>query len=193
MKGIGRKQITLMKLFQEHNEEFQKRVSVDRVQATLDHYVRTYELLEIFLREKYDTEDVTLRSLSLTYIDAFDLFLRQDRLMAQHTISGHLINLKKIVRRAVSQGTLKRDPFVTFVPEQPERKCRHLKAEELGRLMNVHIDSKKPSPHKGYVYLFDLHRPGLCRFVQPVAGTPENRGRRQFMDKDKPAEDKNRV
>lgn len=142
LKGIGRKQITLMELFKEHNEEFQKRVGVDRVKATLDHYVRTYELLEIFLREKYDTQDVTLRSLSLTFIDTFDLFLRQDRLMAQHTISGHLINLKKIVRRAVSQGTLKRDPFVTFVPEQPERKCRHLKAEELERLMNVHIDSK---------------------------------------------------
>jgi site-specific recombinase XerD len=142
LKGIGRKQITLMKLFQEHNEEFEKRVGVDRVQATLDHYLRSYELLEIFLREKYDVEEVTLRSLSLTFIDAFDLFLRQDRLMAQHTISGHLINLKKIVRRAVSQGTLIRDPFVTFIPEQPERKCRHLKAGELDRLMNVHIDSK---------------------------------------------------
>jgi site-specific recombinase XerD len=141
LKGIARKQITLMKLFKEHNEEFQKRVGVDRVQATLDHYARTYELLGIFL-QKYNTEDVTLRSLSLAFIDAFDLFLRQDRLMAQHTVSGHLINLKKIVRRAVSQGTLKRDPFVTFIPEQPERKCRHLKAEELDRLMNVHIDSK---------------------------------------------------
>ncbi|HAZ03027.1 MAG TPA: recombinase [Prolixibacteraceae bacterium] len=142
LKGICKKQTTLMKLFQEHNDEFQKRVGVDRVQATLGHYVRTYELLKIFLREKYDTEDVTLRSLSLAFIDAFDLFLRQDRLMAQHTVSGHLINLKKTVRRSVSQGTLIRDPFVTFVPEQPERKCRHLKAEELDRLMNVHIDSK---------------------------------------------------
>ena len=52
LKGIGRKQITLMKLFKEHNEEFEKRVGVDRVRATLDHYVRTCELLEIFLREK---------------------------------------------------------------------------------------------------------------------------------------------
>lgn len=142
LKGISRKQITLMKLFQEHNEEFQKRVGLDRVQATHYHYLRSHELLEIFLREKYETEDVTLRSLSLTFIDAFDLFLRQDRLMAQHTISGHLINLKKIVRRAVSQGTLKRDPFATFIPEQPESKYRHLKADELERVMNVHINSK---------------------------------------------------
>lgn len=142
LKGIGRKQINLMKLFKEHNEEFQKRVGVDRVQATLDHYMRSYELLEIFLREKYETNDVTLRSLNLTFIDAFDLFLRQDRLMAQHTISGHLINLKKIARRAVSQGTLKHDPFISFIPEQPERKCRHLKADELERVMKVQIGNK---------------------------------------------------
>ena len=144
LNGIGRKQETLLKLFEEHNEEFAKRIGVNRVKETLEHYQRGYTLLKMFIEEKCEAEDVTLRSLTITFIDSFDLWLRVDRLMAQSTISGHLINLKKIVRRAVSQGTIKRDPFITFIPEQPPGKCRHLKTEEIDKLMEVHIDDKHP-------------------------------------------------
>ena len=142
LKGVGQKPFMLMQLFEEHNDEYRKRVGVDRVQGSLEHYLRTYALLKDFLRAKYQTDDVTLRSLSITFIDSFDLWMRSERLMSQNTISGHLINLKKISRRAVSQGTLKRDPFAVFIPEQPKRQCRHLTAEEIDRLMRLHIDQK---------------------------------------------------
>ncbi len=143
LNGIGHRPETLLKLFEEHNTEFAKRVGVNRVKETLWHYNRSYELLKMFIDEKLKAEDVTLRSLTLTFIDTFDLYLRVDRLLAQATIAGHLINLKKIVRRAVSQGTIKRDPFITFNPEQPPKKCRHLKAEEIDRLMKVHIENDR--------------------------------------------------
>ena len=124
LKGIGRRPETLLTLFEEHNEEFSKRVGVNRVKETLDHYKRTSVLLKMFLNGKYGAEDIFLRSLNLSFIESFDIYLRVERLMSQHTIAGHLINLKKIARRAVRQGTLKRDPFITFIPEQPTKKCR---------------------------------------------------------------------
>ena len=142
LKGIGRRPETLLALFEEHNEEFAKRVGVNRVKATLDHYKRTFTLLKMFLNGKYGVEDISLRSLTLSFIESFDIYLRVERLMSQHTIAGHLINLKKIARRAVRQGTLKRDPFITFIPEQPTKKCRHLKAEEIDRLMKLRIENK---------------------------------------------------
>ena len=142
LKGIGRRPETLLALFEEHNEEFAKRVGVNRVKATLDHYKRTFTLLKMFLNGKYGVEDISLRSLTLSFIESFDIYLRVERLMSQHTIAGHLINLKKMARRAVRQGTLKRDPFLTFIPEQPTKKCRHLKAEEIDRLMKLHIENK---------------------------------------------------
>lgn len=142
LKGVGRRPQTLLALFEEHNEEFAKRVGVNRVKATLEHYQRSLALLKMFLRDKCGADDITLRSMNLTFIESFDIYLRVERLMSQHTISGHLINLKKMARRAVSQGTLKRDPFLTFIPEQPAKKCRHLKSDEIDRLMRLHIDNK---------------------------------------------------
>ena len=88
-------------------------------------------------------EDIALDKLNLNFIDAYDFYLRVDRQMTQNTILGHLIILKKMIRRAIHQGILNRDPFVNYIAEQPEKQRRHLKLEEIDKIMLVHIASKK--------------------------------------------------
>ena len=141
--GIGRKQDMLLKLFHEHNQEFKIRVGVNRVEDTYSSYLLSYRHLFNFIRQKYDMEDIAIDKLNLNFIDAYDFYLRVDRQMTQSTIVGHLIILKKMIRRAVHQGILNRDPFVNYVAEQPEKLCRHLKSEEIDKIMQVHIESKK--------------------------------------------------
>jgi site-specific recombinase XerD len=141
--GIGRKQDMLLKLFNEHNQEFKLRVGVNRVEDTYCSYLLSYRHLFNFIREKYDMEDIALDKLNLNFIDAYDFYLRVNRQMKQSTIVGHVIILKKMIRRAVHQGILKGDPFVNYIAEQPEKMCRHLKSEEIDKIMQVHIESKK--------------------------------------------------
>ena len=141
--GIGRKQDMLLKLFNEHNQEFKLRVGVNRVEDTYSSYLRSYRHLFNFIRQKYDMEDIALDKLNLNFIDAYDFYLRVDRQMKQSTILGHLIILKKMIRRAIHQGILNRDPFVNYIAEQPEKMCRHLKSEEIDKIMQIHIESKK--------------------------------------------------
>lgn len=140
MKGIAQKPLTLMRLFEEHNEEFRKRVGVDRKKAAYELYLLSYKHLLCFLQKKYATDDVTLRSLNRNFIDDYDLFLRTDRGLQQKTIHQHIYYLKKISRRAVNQGTLRRDPFQSVHPELPPLRSRHLKLEELEQLMQCHIE-----------------------------------------------------
>ena len=141
--GIGRKQDMLLKLFNEHNQEFKLRVGVNRVEDTYSSYLRSYHHLFNFIRQKYGLEDIALDKLNLNFIDAYDFYLRVDRQMTQNTILGHLIILKKMIRRAIHQGILNRDPFVNYIAEQPEKQCRHLKSEEIDKIMQIHIESKK--------------------------------------------------
>jgi site-specific recombinase XerD len=141
--GIGRKQDMLLKLFNEHNQEFKLRVGVNRVEDTYSSYLRSYRHLFNFLSQKYGMEDIALDKLNLNFIDAYDFYLRVDRQMTQNTILGHLIILKKIIRRAIHQGILNRDPFVNYIAEQPEKQRRHLKLEEIDKIMQVPIASKK--------------------------------------------------
>lgn len=52
VKGIGQKPLTLLALFREHNEEFKKRVGIDRIQETYDSYQRSYKHLSAFIQKR---------------------------------------------------------------------------------------------------------------------------------------------
>lgn len=65
VKGVAQKPLTLMKLFEEHNEEFKKRVGVDRKKEAYDLYRVSYNHLLAFVRKKYDEDDIPLQSLDL--------------------------------------------------------------------------------------------------------------------------------
>jgi len=140
VKGIGQKPVTLLALFREHNEEFKKRIGVDRVKETYDSYQRSYKHLAAFVQEKKGVEDITLRSLDKVFYDDFEIFLQTDCKMKPKTVHEHLYRLKKMTMRAVSQGTLRRDPYCRLHPELPKRKSRHLKLEDLKTLMSTQID-----------------------------------------------------
>lgn len=138
--GIGQKPLTLLTLFREHNDEFRKRVGVDRIKETYDSYMRSYKHLSAFVHEKLETEDVALRSLDRAFYDDFELFLRNDCNLSPKTVHEHLYRLKKLTMRAVSQGTLRRDPYCRLHPELPRRKSRHLKLEDLKKLLETPVE-----------------------------------------------------
>lgn len=140
VEGIGQKPFTLLALFREHNEEFRKRVGVDRKEETYESYENSYNILASFVKKRKEKEDVALRSLDREFYDDFEIFLRTDREMKPKTVHEHLYRLKKMTKRAVSQGTLRRDPYGKLHPELPRRKSRHLKLEDLKKLMETPID-----------------------------------------------------
>ena len=119
LNGVGEKASNLLQLFQEHNTEFEKRIGVNRVYDTYYSYLLTYKHLSNFIRMKYNSEDVPLISLTHKFINDFDFYLRVEKRMQASTVLGRMIALKKIISRAINQGTLRRNPFMNYVAEQP--------------------------------------------------------------------------
>jgi len=78
----------------------------------------------------------------LSFIEKFDSYLRVELGFTAHTISAYTIILRKMVRLAISQGILRKNPFASFIPEQPPRKRRHMTQEELDKFMCTPIASK---------------------------------------------------
>ena len=85
-------------------------------------------------------EDVTLRSLDRVFYDDFEVFLRTDRNLKPKSVHEHLYRLKKLTVRAVSQGTLRRDPYCRLHPDPPKRRSRHMKLEDLKTLMTTPVE-----------------------------------------------------
>ena len=108
LNGIGEKATNLLQLFQEHNEEFEKRVGVTRVYSTYYLYLLVYKHLSNFIQSHYQANDVALISLNHKFINDYDFYLRVEKRMTAHTVMNHIIILKKMIRRATNQGTLTR-------------------------------------------------------------------------------------
>ncbi len=150
LHGVGEKASNLLQLFEEHNTEFEKRVGVNRVYDTYYSYLLTFKHLSNFIRLKYNSEDVLLISLTHKFINDFDFYLRVDRQMQASTVLGHMISLKKVITRAINQGTLRRNPFMNYVAEQPLKKYRHLTEEEYQKILTTPIASKRYSRTRGW-------------------------------------------
>ncbi|MDR0510407.1 MAG: site-specific integrase [Rikenellaceae bacterium] len=148
-KGVGCRQTTLLALFDEHNREYEKRVGVDRDRESLNCYERTRREVAGYIRlrsgrhEGEEFVDIPLSELKKEFIEGFEFFLRTDKRRGKKNILNHSTYLKKIVRLAVSQGTIHFDPFGSHIPEQPKSKPRHHRADELEHIMTTPITDDK--------------------------------------------------
>jgi integrase len=144
--GSGQNQQTLLALFGEHNDEFEKRVGVDRGQPAMDAYLRTYKRLERFIKKRYageGLEDIGLKRLDREFIEEFHLYLMDECSLGEKIIQDSIIHLRKMSKRARNQGGIVTDPFADYRVKQTRSPFRHLKEDEMIRIMEARIDDPK--------------------------------------------------
>lgn len=130
---------TLITLLDEHNEEYAKRVGIDRVRHTYLRYITTRKHIYNFLQYKYGIEDITLRSLDMQFINDFNFYLSTVLRLKLVSLNDYLIVLRKMTRLAIKQRTLKRDPFAGHKLDKAPKLHRHLTSEQLAKIMNVEL------------------------------------------------------
>lgn len=134
--GIGVKQETLLKLFEQHNAEFAKKVGFSREIATYKKYRCVCSRVREFLDFTCHREDIPLKELNLTFINDFEYFLRTEKKCRTNTVWGYMIALKHIIAIARNNGTLPFNPFAGYInsPESVDR--GYLSQEEIKTVMN---------------------------------------------------------
>jgi len=148
--GIGVKQETLLKLFEQHNAEFEKKVGYSRAQGTFARYRTVCKHIREFLSFTYHREDIPLKELNLTFINDFEYFLREEKKCRTNTVWGYMIVLKHIISIARNTGLLPLNPFAGYInsPESVDR--GYLTEEEIQTLIDA------PMKNKTYELVRDL-------------------------------------
>ncbi len=139
-QGIASSQVGLLELFREHNEEYKKRVGVNRAISTWWNYRNSYNHLERFIIQKYHVLDIPVRQLDYDFIENYDFYLRIDCRQIPGTIISRMTHLRKITQIAVKRAVINRDPFAGYVSERPKTQQRYLPREELKRMMAATFD-----------------------------------------------------
>lgn len=141
--GLGMKHETILKVFAQHNEDFEKQVGKMKSKSTYQKYCTVYRHLQDFIRYRYKVSDIALKELTPAFIIDFELYLRTTQECTRNTVWVYMMPLRRMITIAQNNGWLNRDPFVEYSisPEDSDR--GYLTKEEIKKLMNAPIIKKK--------------------------------------------------
>ena len=139
-QGIASAQETLVRYFSRHNQEFYKRVGINRELSTAVQYDNSLKHLTRFIEKKYRVSDIPFSKLDSSFIEAYDFYLRVELKRMPQTIVGITRHLRKMIKLAIAEGIISRDPFEGYSPERPKAKQKYLTREELDRIMATPLD-----------------------------------------------------
>lgn len=140
MQGIASTQDTVLVHFKKMVDDASLRQGIDLRESSLAQYEYSYKWLKTFLRKKKNSSDIPFKALTYSFIEEYYHFLRVENKFKISTTVGYVVFFRKLVRNAVNQGILFRDPFDGFVPEERIREHKTLTRKELDKIMKFEID-----------------------------------------------------
>jgi len=139
-QGIASQQETLIRYFARHNEEFKKRVGVNRELSTQVQYENSLNHLKRFMSLKCKLSDIPFTQLDFSFIEKYDFYLRVELKLKSNTILGIMRHLRKMIKLTIGEGIITRDPFDGYSPEKPKPEQKYLTRDELNKIMVTSLD-----------------------------------------------------
>lgn len=133
----------VLELFQEHNEKIKSLVNIDYSPETIQRYETSLMHTRAFIKKKYKCEDLYLTDLNYEFMVDYEIYFKTVRKCAHNTTMKYLKNFKKIVRIAIANGDLDRDPFINFKMKQKKVDRGFLNDEELSTIINKQFDNER--------------------------------------------------
>ena len=143
--GQNQSSKTILELFADHNKKMNALVGKEFSQKTADRYNVTIKHLKEFIQRQYRCSDLCISEITYQFISDFDIFLKTDKKCIHNSAVKHLKALKKIIRIALINEWIKRNPFENYkLKEYPVEKD-FLTQEELNRIITkeIHIERLK--------------------------------------------------
>ena len=141
--GRDKIQRSLLEVYAEHNEKCRALIGKEYTESTVTKFDTSINRLKEYIRSCYHRDDIMLVELDGQFIRDFDFWLKTDKHCQNNSALKHLKNLKKVVRIALANGWIKKDPFYGIRFKQEEVNVEFLSREELDILMNKEFTIKR--------------------------------------------------
>ena len=127
---------TIVEVYEEHNAKCRALIGIDFTQSTVEKFDTSLSHLKEFMHQKYNCTDLFLKEINGSYIREFEFYLKTVRKCQHNTTLKHLKNLKKVIRIALANEWMKKDPFIGIQFKHAETHTEFLTQDELSILMN---------------------------------------------------------
>ena len=141
--GIDQKKWTLIELFEEHNQNLNQLIGKDYSPLTLQRYKATLKHIRGYCLKQYNNLKLPISEVNNQFITGFDFYLKTIAKCQHNSSMKHIKSLKKIIRIALANDYIRKDPFINYriTQKNVERKC--LTQIEIDLLINKEIQIKR--------------------------------------------------
>ena len=122
---------TLLEVYTLHNERMKKLIGIEYSKATHQKFEESKNHVKSFIRHNTQKSNILLEKLNMKFLNDFDYFLKVEKKLKQVTINKHIERLRKIIKLALAEGFLERDPFLLFKQKQVILQVVYLDTREL--------------------------------------------------------------
>jgi len=138
--GIGEKQMMLIEVFKNHNNQIKKLVGKEYAINTLKRYETTLKHVQFFTSFHYNIDDIPLKQLNHEFVTGFEFYLKSKRNCNHNSTMRYIKSLKKIIGIAIANNWIDKDPFRNFKACTKETEREFLSEVEIQAM----IDKKLP-------------------------------------------------
>ncbi len=137
--GKKEKPKMLLEIFDEHNKQMEKLINIEFALGTYKRYFTTRKHIYEYVQDAYGKEDVPVRDVNLKFIRGFEYFLKEKKACNHNSALKYVNNFKKIIRVAVGNEWITKDPFYNYKIKFKTVEREFLSKEELERLVKIEI------------------------------------------------------
>ena len=161
LSGAAEKQITIVHVFRDHNEEMYALVGRDFTLSTYNRYEAALTNVEKFLHYKYKVKDIPVDKLCYSFKADYAFYLKAVRHISHNTAMRYVKYFKKVVLLCVKNGWLRRYPFFAFKVKFEEVERKPLDESELEAIANKNFTNYRQKKVRT-IFLFCCYT-GLAR------------------------------
>ncbi|NRR90400.1 site-specific integrase [Winogradskyella undariae] len=145
LKGGGKKIRFILEVFKEHNERTDLLAGKNISVSTAKRYWTCYDHVKQFIEEEYKLEDYKLKDIDYRFITKFEFFLKTTRKCNHNSALKYINNFKKIIRIALANQWMDRDPFYNYKVQFEAVEREYLTTIEIETLYTkeLHFDRLK--------------------------------------------------
>lgn len=125
---------TILEVFKLHNDRMCKLIDVEYRKTTYSKFIEAQKHTKNFIKHQYGKNDMLLESMKMNFLKDFDFYLKSELGHKQITINKSIQRVRKIIKLALAEGYLQKDPFIMYKPKKYKTKVVYLTQDELYNL-----------------------------------------------------------
>lgn len=136
---------TLVEVHTEHNERCRKLINTGYSPSTIYKFDASLKFLQEFMKRELDREDIPLNKLNENFIRQYETYLKTERGCNNNSTIKHLKIFKKVIRIALANDWIQKDPFASIKFHLDEVHVDFLTMDELNTIINKELPNKRLS------------------------------------------------